>query len=689
MDTFLKSVSVPPPPGSPYATPLPGSERENRTPVYRHWRIGDGELIERLDPELQTLHDMFEASVQKRPGANCLGSRLLDSAAKAWSPQYVWLSYAEVAQRRKDLGYGIRELLSGLGLADDKSCGIGMWAQNRAEWQITELACLSQSLYVVSLYDTLGPESTEYIINHAELPCIVTSPEHVPVLLEIAPRCSSLKLIVVLPALGEQTEGPLFDVLVEDAAISGIKLYSLDQVEETGKQSSRTMKPPTADDIATINYTSGTTGTPKGVVMTHKNAVAGIAAAHSSDTIHSTDVNISYLPLAHILGRALDQSVLMAGGAVGYFHGNIKELVDDMKILQPTIFVSVPRLYNRFNSVLRTKIDEATGLAGMLSRYIIRTKLALMKAPAGSATNRHWLYDWLWTPKVLGAFGLQRVQFVGSGSAPLDPEVLEFLRAAFGRTLSQGYGLTEAYGLAIFQFANDFSTGNVGAPAISLEVCLESLPDLEYLVTDQPVPRGELLLRGPAVFSRYHKDEEETKKSIDQDGWFHTGDVAEIDELGRIRIIDRKKNLLKLSQGEYLSPERIENVYLGSCPLIAMAYVHGDSSQSCLVGVFGVDPPSFSQFASKILEQGIDATDVEAVKTAAANAQVKEAFLKELADIGKQHNFNGYENVKNCLLLIEPFTIENGLLTPTLKVKRVQTAKFFREDLDRLYKELS
>lgn len=484
-------------------------------------------------------------------------------------------------------------------------------------------------------------------------------------MLELAPKCDALKIIIALPALGEQPDGASVDLLAKDAAKAGILIHSLQEVQEIGRRSSRTMLSPTEDDIVAINYTSGTTGTPKGVVMTHRSAVAGIAAAHSSGTIHSTDVNISYLPLAHILGRALDQSVLMAGGSVGYFHGNIKELVDDMKSLQPTIFVSVPRLFNRFNSVLRTKIDEATGLAGMLSRYIIGAKKALMRAPSGAATNKHWLYDWFWTPKVLGAFGLQRVQFVGSGSAPLDPDVLEFLRAAFGRTLSQGYGLTEAYGLAIFQFASDFSTGNVGAPAVSLEVCLESIPDLEYLVTDTPSPRGELLLRGPAVFSRYHKDEKETDKAIDKDGWFHTGDVAEIDELGRVRIIDRKKNVLKLSQGEYLSPERIENVYLGNCGQIAMAYVHGDPSQSCLVAVFGVDPAAFSKFAGKILQKELDTTDTEALTAAGADPKVKEALLKQLADIGKQQGFNSYENVKNCVLLVDPFTVENELLTPT------------------------
>jgi long-chain acyl-CoA synthetase len=219
--------------------------------------------------------------------------------------------------------------------------------------------------------------------------------------------------------------------------------------------------------------------------------------------------------------------------------------------------------------------------------------------------------------------------------------------------------------LASVQLRGDFTVGNIGPPTGSVEACLESAPDLEYLVTDKPNPRGELLLRGPAIFQEYYKNQEETTKAIDGDRWFHTGDIAEIDSMGRLKIIDRKKNVLKLAQGEYISPERIENVYLGSTSLIATAYVHGDPNQSSLVAVFGIDPVNFAPYASKILKKSIAPTDVPALKAASNDPNVKKAFLKELDNIGRRHKFNSYERVRNCYLDIDPFTIDNELLTPT------------------------
>jgi long-chain acyl-CoA synthetase len=188
---------------------------------------------------------------------------------------------------------------------------------------------------------------------------------------------------------------------------------------------------------------------------------------------------------------------------------------------------------------------------------------------------------------------------------------------------------------------------------------------MDYLVTDSPNPRGELLLRGNTLFKEYYRNEQETAKAIDEDGWFRTGDIAEIDSMGRISIVDRVKNVLKLAQGEYISPERIENVYMANSNLIAQAYVHGDSTQAFLVSIFGVDPTTFAPFCSGILKKTIDPTDLDAVKAAAKDIRVRKAMVKELDRIGKKNKFNSYEKVRAVHLEIEPFTIENELLTPT------------------------
>lgn len=530
-----------------------------------------------------------------------------------------------------------------------------------------DLAAASQSLYTVSLYETLGADTTEYIINHAKLACVVCSLPHVPVLLKLAPRCPTLKLIVSMDPLeaGEEAGHSKLALLNQVAAEHCIQIYSLDGVEKIGEAANHPARPPRPTDITTINYTSGTTGIPKGVVLTHANAIAGVAACLSSGEIGPRDTGISYLPLAHIFGRMADQAALAQGSAVGYFHGNILELVDDMKILGPTGFMSVPRLYNKFNTAIREATVKADGFKGVLSRRVIETKMASMKLAPGKARNTHVLYDRIWTPKVRAALGLQNCQSMVSGSAPLDPDVHEFLRAALGTSFVQGYGLTESYAVVSYQLRGDFSLGNIGPPVAMVEICLESQPDLEYLVTDKPNPRGELLIRGPVVFSGYYRDEQETRKALEPDGWFHTGDIAEIDDMGRIKIVDRKKNLLKLAQGEYISPERIENVYLGSSNLITMAYVHGESTQSSLVAVFSIEPVNFSTFASKVLGKTVDATDLDAVRAAAADRRVRKAFIKHLDEIGRMHKFNSYERVKNCHLAIDPFSIDNELLTPT------------------------
>ncbi|KAK0122307.1 hypothetical protein ONS95_010552 [Cadophora gregata] len=687
-EALIKALRVPPPPGTPYSLPIPGSEKENRTAVYRHWRFVDRPLLESLDPQALTAHDVFESTVKKRPNARCLGSRPYDPVTKTHANKFEWITYSELAERRKNFGAGVVELHKKAGVTEEKY-GVGLWCQNRPEWQVSDLGCMSQSLFTVSIYETLGPETTEYIINHATLKCVITTLPHIPTLLKLAPRIPTLKLIICLDPLdaGEQPGNSKAAILNSLAADSGISIHYIKDVEALGAASGLPMKPPRPDDIITINYTSGTTGNPKGVVLTHANATAATAIARVTSDTQNWDVLISYLPLAHIYQRVAEHGALSAGCAIGYFRGDILGLVDDMKILRPTGFNSVPRLYNRFGAALRAATLEAPGLKGAMGRHVINTKLASMKLPPGQATNKHMFWDRVFTPKVASVFGFQRCRGMVTGSAPIDPSLHQFLRAAFGNDFIQGYGLTESYAVGLAQLEGDFSAGNCGAVGVGMEICLQSVPDMEYMVTDSPNPRGELLLRGNARFREYYRNPEETAKAIIDDGWFRTGDIAEIDSMGRVKIVDRVKNVLKLAQGEYVSPERIENVYLANTNILAQAFVHGDSTQAFLVAVFGVDPVAFAPFASAILKKTIKPDDLDAIKAAAKDNKVRKAVVKELDKIGKKNKFNSYEKVRAVHLEIEPFTIENELLTPTLKLKRPQSAKKFRPQIDSMYEE--
>lgn len=525
---------------------------------------------------------------------------------------------------------------------------------------------MSQGLYTVSIYDTLGPDTTEYIINHAELTCVVTGMNHVTSLLKLKPRLPTLKLIVVLDPLsaGELPGESKGDLLNSLASELGVTIHYIRDVELLGETQPLPMNPPKPDDIVTINYTSGTTGNPKGVVLTHRNAHAATCTSMVLMGVGSDQVICSFLPLAHIYQRLGEHSALAGGAAIGYFHGNVVELVDDLQALRPTFFSGVPRLYNRFGAKIKEATVQATGVKGALSRHVVATKLAAINDKQ-NPSNTHMLYDRIWAKKVAANLGLDRCKVQVTGSAPIDPSLHQFLRIVFASNFTQGYGLTETYAIALVQHEGDLSSGNCGGVAPNTECALLDVPDMDYLSTDLPRPRGELLIRSTTTFNEYFRNEEETKKAIDADGWFHTGDICSVDELGRFSIIDRRKNVLKLAQGEYISPERIENVYLANCGWLASAYVHGDSHQSFLVAIFGVAPDLFPQFASKVLGEKIEEGDFAKLKEALSNKKVEKAVLKELDRIGKKNKFNSYERVKNVRLFLEPFTIENQLLTPT------------------------
>lgn len=523
---------------------------------------------------------------------------------------------------------------------------------------------MSQSYYSVSLYDTLGPESTEYIINHASLHVICCSTDHIEAIVEMAPRCPSLKMIISLddPARdswnrrnSKEMMGPLKE--------SGITIATIDEVEKMGAEDPRPYTPPQSEDIATINYTSGTTGFPKGVLLTHANHVASASSMMVLNQFQRGDVFCSFLPLAHIFERSAEAAATWAGVAIGYYHGDMFDLISDLKALRPTNLICVPRLYSRFAAAIKAATTDAPGWKGYVSRWITSSKLAQMEHPM-FPTNENPIYDYFWNQKVTASLGLDRCRVMITGSAPLDPSLHQYLRAVFGNTLAQGYGLTESYSIALVQAKGDMSAGNCGMCLPTTELCLEDAPDLNYFVTDSPEPRGELLIRSPTLFREYYLNPEETAKAMTADGWFRTGDICSVDSMGRFSIIDRKKNILKLAQGEYVVPERIEGIYLANINWAAQALVHGDSLHAHLVAIFGIVPDKFCAIASSVLGREVLPENQELLR-AGAEPAVQKYLIAELDKVGKKNRLFGFERVKAIRLLIEPFSVGNELLTPT------------------------
>ncbi|KAL1306160.1 hypothetical protein AAFC00_004267 [Neodothiora populina] len=680
-----EELERPPPANEPYSVAQPGSEQSGRSKTYRNFNHQES-LLKTLDPQVTTAHEIFEQSASEVPDLNFLGYRPFDPVSKTYGP-YQWQTYAQVQERRKNFGAGIALLHENLGIMK-KQEAVGLWCMNRPEWQVVDLGCMSQSYYTVSLYDTLGPESTEYIINHASLHVICCSAEHIPKLVEMAPRCPTLKMIVSLDTAARDSWNRRDSkAMMSPLANSGIKTYTIDEVEAMGKHNPRPYHVPGPQDIITVNYTSGTTGFPKGVLLTHANHVAAASCMIIILQLKREDIICSYLPLAHIFERAAEAGAMWAGTAIGYYHGNMFELVSDLKELRPTNMVNVPRLYSRFGAAIKAATLEAPGFMGTMSRWITSSKLAAIEDPV-NPSNKNMLYDYIWGSKVAASLGLDRCRVMVTGSAPLDASLHQYLRAVFGNTFSQGYGLTESYSIALAQMQGDMSAGNCGAVLPAAELCLEDVPDLDYYTSDSPNSRGELLIRSTTLFQEYYLNPEETKNAMTSDGWFRTGDICSVDDRGRFKVIDRKKNILKLAQGEYVSPERIENIYLANITWASQALVHGDSEKASLVSIFGIVPDKFCAIAKEVLGRDVLMENQELLR-AGAEPAVQKALLKELETVGKKNGLNGFERVKAIRLMIEPFTVGNELLTPTLKLKRQQAGRHYREFIDEMYKESS
>ncbi|XP_042349021.1 long-chain-fatty-acid--CoA ligase 1-like [Plectropomus leopardus] len=630
---------------------IPGGELARQSAL----QSGDGPITYFYD-DAKTMYEFFLRGVRISDNGPCLGSR------KPKQP-YEWMSYREVMERTENLGSAF--LHKGHSKTTDPH--IGIFSQNRPEWTISELACYTYSLVSVPLYDTLGTEAIQYIIDKASISTIVCDVvDKVNLVLNcVKDREHSVKTIVLM-------ETPS-DELVSRGQQAGIHILSLQEMEAIGKSNHRQPVPPQPDDLALICFTSGTTGNPKGAMLTHKNIVSNCSAfiklTEVSCPMSPSDVHISFLPLAHMFERLVQALMIVQGAKIGFFQGDIRLLSDDLNTLRPTVFPVVPRLLNRMYDKILGQAN--TTLKRWLLNFAYRRKEAEMKK---GIMRRDSIWDRLIFQKVQASLG-GRVRLILTGAAPISPTVLTFIRAAMGCQFYEGYGQTECTAGCTMTMPGEWNAGHVGAPLPCNTIKLVDVPEMNYLAVNG---EGEVCVKGPNVFQGYLKDPERTAEAIDADGWLHTGDIGKWLPNGTLKIMDRKKHIFKLAQGEYIAPEKIENIYI-RCDAVAQVFVHGDSLQACLVAVVVPDPDFLSGWAKRTL--GLEGSYQELC----GKAEVKAAILEDMVRLGKEGGLKSFEQVKAIYVHTELFSIENGLLTPTLKAKRTELRQHFRSQIEELY----
>eukprot|EP00192_Tetraselmis_astigmatica_P007297 CAMPEP_0117697424 /NCGR_PEP_ID=MMETSP0804-20121206/29225_1 /TAXON_ID=1074897 /ORGANISM="Tetraselmis astigmatica, Strain CCMP880" /LENGTH=695 /DNA_ID=CAMNT_0005511681 /DNA_START=84 /DNA_END=2172 /DNA_ORIENTATION=+ len=634
-----------------YAIDLPEILTEKGSWDVRRSVRSPRELVHRYpapDDHIKTLYDNLELSVSRfhnepKPG------------------RYKWTTFSEVGAARTAAGSAL------LHYGIEPGSTVGLYSVNCSEWVVLDAACHAYSMVSVPLYDTLGPDAVRYICGHAELSAVACSFSVLPIMLQCLPECPTVKLLIVYGSNGRPMPYP---------STNTCRMVLYEHLLEEGRRYLSPHKTPKPEDLATICYTSGTTGVPKGAMLTHANLISNSASTAPFIGLGPGDRHISYLPLAHIYERVTLVSVLHCGCAMGFYMGDVQTLLEDIMELKPTIFLSVPRLWNRIYDKVMAQVNSGSAVARSLFQMAYASKKAAMDSGDISGGRLAPFWDRVVFSKIKEKLGGE-VRLLGTGASPIAKEVFEFMRICFGAQVIEGYGMTETSCTISLTDPEDLQIGHVGAPVPCNEVKLVDVPEMKYTNADQPFPRGEVCVRGPNVFKGYYKAEEQTTEVLDADGWLHTGDIGMWLPGGRLKIIDRKKNIFKLAQGEYIAPEKIESVYQ-RCPMIAQTFVYGDSLKAELVAVVVLDPEVVLPWASS---QGLP-SDLDAL--CSNPVVIREVFQKMLEE-GRAAKLKGFEQVAAVHLVAEPFSVENNLLTPTFKLKRPQAKEAFQADIDRMY----
>lgn len=561
------------------------------------------------------------------------------------------LTWQQVGDRVELIAAG----LISLGInAEDR---VALASSTRYEWVAVDFGILSAGAATTTVYPTTNAEDVAFIVANSGSRVVVAE-NQTQVDKLVAHRAE-------LPAVEK--------VVIIDGAGDGEWVITLDELEQRGKQ--LLADTPNAvteridairpDQLATLIYTSGTTGKPKGVRLNHEAWTYTASAIDSLGVLSDKDLNYLWLPLAHSFGKVMLALPLVIGFPT-VIDGRVDKIVENLAVIRPTIMGAVPRIFEKVHGRISEMMAEEGGVKKRLFDWAIDVGLQVSRAKqAGHRVGpllalQHNIADRLVFNTIRERFG-GRLRFFISGSAALDRDVAQWFDAV-GTIVLEGYGLTETSAASSLNRPHAYRFGTVGW----------TFPYTEVKIAED----GEVLLKGPGVMSGYHDLPEATAEAIDADGWFHTGDIGELDAEGFLRITDRKKDMFKTSQGKYVAPSAISATFKGLCPFASEIIIYGESKPYC-VALVSLDGEAIREWADR---NGLADKSFAEI---ARDDKTRE-MIGEYVDQLNKH-LNRWEQVKRFTIIDRELTVEAGDLTPSLKLKRKAVVENFHDNLDELY----
>ena len=535
---------------------------------------------------------------------------------------------------------------------------VAILSENRPEWAMSDFAILASGAVTVPVYPTLLGWQIEYILNDAGVVAVLCSTqEQLDKVQEIRSHVPSLHNVIICDQPPTLPPGVIpFKDLVERG-----KKWEASQGRNWFDQSRASSKP---DDLATLVYTSGTTGNPKGAMLTHGNVTSNVVTVRDIVPIGAGNVALSILPLSHILERMVDYLYFYKGGCIAYAE-NVNKVADNLQEVKPDYFAAVPRLFEKMRARVMDNVAAAPPARQKIFHWALKVaqerlpyRIERKPMPPGLKIKSA-IADKLVFSKILARLG-GNVKYVVSGGAPLSAELAAFFIGA-GVEILEGYGLTETSPVIAVNKPDKRRLGTVG-PVI---------PGIEVKIA----PDGEILSRGPHIMKGYWNNPDATAQAIDPDGWFHTGDIGEIDSDGFLKITDRKKDIIINAYGKNIAPQPLEAL-LKSSPYVGTPVLIGDQRKYLAALIV----PNFEKLERDAQALGVDTRSRENM---VSDPRVKKLIQDEIDRFNA--NLDRQEKIRRFALLSRDFTIEEDEITPSLKVKRKVIDKKYKSVIDQLY----